>query len=394
MALQIFGSSSIGVGVRANLTTLDNVFVAQGATVGSTDDFAIFGTGSGHFAQVAGNVFGFFVGVFLGDDLLTDGGQRVVIGSGAYVGATNGSAVGVTGADSEVVNNGTVSGTYGVFLGGVGTGQSTITNSGTITGEFDAITRFSDSTETLLITNYGEIIASRFGNGRCALDSNGANAIEIVRNRGSITGDINFGLGNDIFDNRGGTIEGTVFGGDGNDIFYAGAGAETFDGGAGNDTIDFRSTAGGTIDLTGNGAGTGVALGDVYTGIETVIGSVTGVDIMIGSSAVNVLVGFGGADTLNGGGGNDFLVGNAGADTLVGGTGNDVFQYLAASEGGDKILDYGNVAGNNDTLRISAAGWWQAHSTRYSSGRALTMSRRTPTTASSSAQPTRRCGSM
>ena len=61
MALQIFGSNSIGSGLRADLTTADSVFVAAGVTVGSTNGTAITGTGSSHIVNIQGTVLGNFV---------------------------------------------------------------------------------------------------------------------------------------------------------------------------------------------------------------------------------------------------------------------------------------------------------------------------------------------
>ena len=58
------------------------------------------------------------------------------------------------------------------------------------------------------------------------------------------------------------------------------------------------------------------------------------------------------ATTPAGGDGNDTLIGGAGRDGLLGGAGNDSFDFLALTDGGDTVADFGNAAGNNDTLRF------------------------------------------
>ena len=58
----------------------------------------------------------------------------------------------------------------------------------------------------------------------------------IFVNSGSITGDVRFSIGNDLFDGRGGTV-GTVDGGYGHDTILTGLGAQTLIGGVGRDFL-------------------------------------------------------------------------------------------------------------------------------------------------------------
>src|SRR4051794_40262139 len=74
MALQIFGGNSIGYGVRADLGANDDVFVANTANVGSLDDVAIKGTGSGQTAIIQGTATGWLGAVALGDNATIDHG--------------------------------------------------------------------------------------------------------------------------------------------------------------------------------------------------------------------------------------------------------------------------------------------------------------------------------
>ncbi len=70
-----------------------------------------------------------------------------------------------------------------------------------------------------------------------------------------------------------------------------------------------------------------------------------------------MLRGLGGADRLSGGGGGDRLFGGAGIDTLTGGNGSDGFQFRFLGECGDRIVDFSDVAGNNDVFRIDASNF-------------------------------------
>ncbi|WP_181376324.1 M10 family metallopeptidase, partial [Novimethylophilus kurashikiensis] len=133
----------------------------------------------------------------------------------------------------------------------------------------------------------------------------------------------------------------------------------------GNDTIQYTSTTGGTIDLRsgvngGSRMGNAVyvqdsnghnlySVGNVWIAdgaiIENAIGG-SGNDKIIGNDVANVLNGGSGVDTLSGGLGNDTLNGGTGADSMAGGVGDDTY-YVDnvldvvtenAAEGTDKIL--------------------------------------------------------
>lgn len=127
------------------------------------------------------------------------------------------------------------------------------------------------------------------------------------------------GLGNDNLD-----------GGAGNDLLIGGLGADTLTGGTGFDTVSFAGVqVAVTVDLI-NGGKAGDAAGDVYSGIEQVIGSAYG-DTLNGSAA---------ADTLIGGDGDDIIWGRAGLDTLTGGAGADRFVNSTLKEGTKTITDF------------------------------------------------------
>ncbi|MFE0757848.1 hypothetical protein ACFW16_28060, partial [Inquilinus sp. NPDC058860] len=153
----------------------------------------------------------------------------------------------------------------------------------------------------------------------------------------------------------------------GNDYLSGGAGADTLYGGSGVDAADYYgSTAGVYVSLATGYGYYGDAAGDRLYDIETVYGSASYGDTLIGSAVANVLSGYGG---------NDYLSGGAGADTLYGGSGVDAADYYGSSAGvwvdlstgygyygdatGDRLYDIETVygsAGYGDTLIGSAAG--------------------------------------
>jgi Ca2+-binding RTX toxin-like protein len=184
--------------------------------------------------------------------------------------------------------------------------------------------------------------------------------------------------GDDFMYGNGGADQ--LYGGDGNDNLYGGAGNDTLDGGAGIDRLEgglgddiyILATSGDTVvELATAGmdgtdevrAGYSYTLGAnlenlVLTGTSAINGTGNSLANRItGNGAANVLKGLDGNDTLLGLDGNDRLTGGGGKDSLTGGMGDDAFQFNGTLDGGDFIMDFSNVSGNNDHFRISAAGF-------------------------------------
>lgn len=114
----------------------------------------------------------------------------------------------------------------------------------------------------------------------------------------------------------------TLNGGYGNDILRGGAGIDRFFGGQGIDTVDYvDATQSVRVDLSEQRGVGGDALGERYSSIENVNGSVYD-DILIGTSATNI---------LSGDAGDDVLIGGGGRDQLNGGEGFDVVSYSTVS---------------------------------------------------------------
>jgi Ca2+-binding RTX toxin-like protein len=174
----------------------------------------------------------------------------------------------------------------------------------------------------------------------------------------------------------------TILGGNGADTLLGGAGIDSMVGGAGDDRywvntardIVVEDPSAGIdrvvatvsytlpnnveqLHLNGTGAltGTGNAMANTMfgNGGDSVLRGLDGSDTLWGGGiGTDTLEGGGGADWLYGQAGDDLLVGGAGADTLHGGPGADRFHFAAASEFGDRILDF---AHNVDELTFTRA---------------------------------------
>ena len=159
--------------------------------------------------------------------------------------------------------------------------------------------------------------------------------------------------GQDVYVGLGGSVIGTIHGGDGDDRFVLGLAADVVDGGFGTDTLDFSAvTTALVIDLANAANNRGsVALGDSYSNIEVVLGG-TKADVLRGDASDNSLQGRNGSDRLEGGAGQDVLTGGTGGDILTGGAGADIFEYLATADFRDAITDF---EAGIDLIRVEGA---------------------------------------
>ena len=315
----------------------DDLRVGAGVVLTSTTTDAVLTWSGAHVFDVAGTINGYDDGI---NTMGCDPAQTVRIQASGRINS---------GGDGVIPE------ADGVILDGL---NSTLTNAGIITSYGSAVSLFVRDNGTTTVTNSGTMtghqfgIWNKFGSGTLAFTNTGSvespgksyqggNYVDLVTNKGILRGIVDLGGGNDLYDGRGGSVVGTILGGDGDDRFVTGNSAETIDGGAGVDLLDFSTRANAiTVDLTtpANNRGTGV-LGDRYSNIENLAGG-TYADRLTGDAGANALFGNGGADTLRGNAGDDVLEGGLSKDTLTGGTGADCFVFNATTGNGDLILDF------------------------------------------------------
>ena len=225
-------------------------------------------------------------------------------------------------------STGRVAGFVVVAQGGAGPG-SVVTNRGTMV--------FADAPGT----------AAHIANAVIALGAGN----DTVINSGKLVGDVYLGDGADIFDGRGGTLLGSVFGGLGDDPYHL-TQAITISDSGGSDTVNarFTTTLGtGIENLTlggfGNFKGMGNTAGNTMTGNtgSNVLDGLGGADTLLGGAGHDTLLGGTHADSLDGQSGDDRVSGGYGADTVSGGDGND----SVIGDTGSDLMAGGNGA---DTL--------------------------------------------
>ncbi|MFC3442463.1 beta strand repeat-containing protein [Sphingobium rhizovicinum] len=304
------------------------IYVAATGLVAAQGDAA--GIVSHTFLQlnVAGQIFGGRYGAWANG---LNSATINVSGTGSIVGGS--AAIFLTGT-ARIQNAGYIYG-FDAIVSDTDLGSSTIINSGSIMASSVAISIVTSQFYSVTIQNSGLIS----GDAYAVITGDSA---DTVTNSGTIIGDLMLGSGNDRFNSRAGMIDGTVYGGDGDDILIGsayddvlngGSGADRLDGGAGIDTATYSlsNSAGVTVDLMDMSVNTGFAAGDQLYSIENLTGSSAG-DNIFGDNGANMLNGGGGGDFLVGRGGDDVLNGGTGGDTLIGGLGNDIY-YV------DNVLD-------------------------------------------------------
>ena len=316
----------------------DFIYVAEGVTVGSTLNNALRSLSEHTILEILGNVNSFTAlnTITLGNNTGSDGNFHINIGkSGSIFGqytaiiiddaensiyndgniiSINTEAVKSFGDKFELSNNGTITSHLGdaVFSSGA---NSSIVNYGLIQSigsnllAYGVNLYYSGPGTAVTLTNFGTISAAggiavvgdtdgvdritNFGTFNGDVEQQGGN--DFFRNGGNVLGDIDLGTGMDLFKGWGGTVDGTIHGGGGNDTIY---------GGLSDDAI----------------------FGDA------------------------------GADVLKGGSGDDTLIGGPGHDFLKGGPGSDTFGFKALADSAanaqrDRILDFHH---GEDVIDISS----------------------------------------
>lgn len=175
---------------------------------------------------------------------------------------------------------------------------------------------------------------SKTGNVAQTSTSGVAGDVDTVKNFEGISG----GAGNDKLTGNAGDNQ--LFGGARSDILQGLGGADTLDGGSGTDTITYiASAAAVTIDLSLNDE-FDVTLSGKQKGGDAEGDRLARLDILVGSTKNDILVGVSDGDdfTIDGGAGDDLIGGLASSNYVLGGAGNDTLSY------GD-VLKNGNTTG-------------------------------------------------
>jgi Ca2+-binding RTX toxin-like protein len=283
-------------------------------------------------------------------------GTGSVINKGSLVSLTEAAvivAAGFSDIQATIENTGTMFGaTNGIWTP---TGEDIVLrNSGAITADTGAGVKMGavSSLGTATITNLGTITGKT-----ASLDL--ADGADKVVNKGHLLGDVLLGAGSDTFDGRGGTVVGSVYGGDGGDTYLiSDAGLDLVEG-AGlvgdkdvvKSTVSYQLAANfeiltllGSQDLNG----TGNVAGNTVNGNagDNRLSGLGGFDTLMGNAGDDRLLGGLGNDNLFGGDGDDALIGGGGKDGLNGGAGADRFIFQTPGNTGateataDTIVDF------------------------------------------------------
>lgn len=366
-------------------TTGEEAYVASGVLLISTLATTILGSNADETVTVYGEISSIYNTIRLtGDD------SRVVIGTTGIVSslATSDKAtINLQGDNAVVVNAGLISGAVGTFM----IGQSgTVNNSGTIqsygsnfyiqnAGVFMVDTVNDETNAEYVINNFGEIsgversiyagehkfnlyfasdtTVNNFGvlNGSVELGL----GFDTLINAGITNGDVFLGGDEDLFDGRGGRVNGEVYGGDGDDAYFVDHTNDTLTEALNEGTDTVVSSVSFTLDdnfenliLSGAGniSGNGNELANLIEGNggNNTLRASSGNDTVLGGNGNDRLFGQAGDDFLNGEQGDDMLRGGNGVDTLRGGDGNDV---LIGNKHDDRL-----VGGGGDDILIGGKG--------------------------------------
>ena len=377
----LFGAVITGSSVIANRGTFsadtDGIsFFGANNTLTNTGSISVGGTavitnnpGGGSLITNTGSIVaanGFGIELAASLDRIVNSGtivssnfSAIVLGSDNQVLQNSGqisgeiTAVDLRGQSSTLFNDGTLLGSLGnavsvedgtnIFNGGkidsvfaairfdfVGFGA--VENHGVIVSTQGTGVDFSASTISAgnSLVNFGTVTGANFSYQGCV-------GQDTVINSGTMLGSVDLGVGDDIFDGRGGKVIGTVYGGDGQDTYYIDDATITL----------FESAKAGGIDSVYSSVSFRLAANfENLTLLDGANINATGnasANTLTGNSGDNRLTGIVGNDTLNGDLGNDRLYGGFGNDSLDGGDGDDTVagnignDVLRGSDGDDLL---------------------------------------------------------
>jgi Ca2+-binding RTX toxin-like protein len=333
--------------IDAQMSDTDYIFT-QTADITTGFGFDIDATSNATYRTIYldGQLHGNGGGIDVGDVANGQGGGQLYIGATGVIDVANAGIY--SGGDYEfIVTAGHISGSTGIYAHGA---SSSIWNSGSLHGTLLGV-YMTGADET--VRNSGLILAPEaltlgggadtrnhvLNSGAITGSSNaiiGSDGTDIIRNTGIITGKVDLGAGNDLFDGRGGTVTGVVSGGAGNDRYNLSdaktAISEALGGGIDTVKASFGYTLGRNVENL------------VLTGSKELTGTGNGMsNHLTGNAGVNILDGGKGKDVLDGGRDSDFLTGGVGADT---------FSFHKHS-GSDTVLDFQATGAGHDRVDLS-----------------------------------------
>jgi Ca2+-binding RTX toxin-like protein len=254
---RIYNTGTITSGSRAvNIGGVGGVLINEGLITGSADprNGNVYGDVTADNIVIENRSSGVIdVGEGLNGDAISLELGAEVNGSVINWGLVQGRGL-PDGAPNNNTNQASAVRLYWVGASGAETSvfNGNIENYGTFAAENGATVLIENRTQLNGdIINSGTIDGGATPDGKLAIDASEAEGFVRVRNQGTINGDVLLSAGNDLFDGRGGTVNGTVYGGDGNDTLIGGNGKDYLAGGDGNDIL--RGNGG--DDLLDGGAG-------------------------------------------------------------------------------------------------------------------------------------------
>jgi len=295
-------------GIVEATTASNNTIEIDGFVRGGNIGLLVQGTNTRIIVDTSGKI--------LGGDALAGADDATLINRGLISGFGSGSDAGIDlELRARIDNFGTITADYAVEID---TGLIHNHKGATIAGDDDAISSGAGIGQIKLI-NDGTITSP--------IDAyDGDNGRDWIINHGVMKGTVRLGEGNDIFDNRDGAYDGTLIGGDGDDVLLT------------SDKLEFMAESNdGGIDTVKSTVGF-----DLWLNFEKLVllgnKNITG----RGNDLGNTMTGNSGDNKLFGLTGSDYLDGKSGDDRLSGGATlgeSDVFLF---STGGDHdiIIDF------------------------------------------------------
>ncbi len=306
-----YGTTIVSSGANATITNDGALISAKAGAILASGSVAII-TNSGTITAIKNAI------TLTGDDgKITNNG---LIKASGY-------AIAVSADDTIITNNKTITASGGIKVAGTG---ETVTNYGTITGTLASLATIDFSGASKATLHNGGLIKSA---GTALLGGNGT---DTLLNRGTITGAIKLGNGNDYFDGTGGKVNGTIYGGTGDDVYVIS-----------DATIKLSEAAGGGTDLVKTTVS--FTLGNYF---ENLTLNGTAAINGTGNALANRLHGNSGNNIIDGKAGNDIIWGHGGADILTGGAGADQFVF-ATKDGKETITDFAATGSSHDILDLA-----------------------------------------